>query len=196
MSQASPLTPLQAYAPDFAHRFGLIMAALAALVAARFPRHPRLAALAIPLWGRITRAARRFERLMARIAAGKPARPARPHRSGGGGPHRPDGIPRGRFWLLRALGYELAGLASQLEALLAEAAAKAALAEVPGVGRIVRPFVRMLAIGASQPRPARPAPEPKPKAKEPPEFIPPGKFLFRSHGYSWYELPTPPLQPG
>jgi len=192
MSQASPLTPLQAYAPDFARRFGLIMAALADLIAARFPRHPRLAALAIPLWGRITRAARRFERLMARIAAGKPARPARPHRSGGGGPHRPDGIPRGRFWLLRALGYELAGLASQLEALLAEAAAKAALAEVPAVGRIVRPFVHMLAIGARQ-RPARQ--RPVPAAASDREFIPPGKFLFSSHGHTWYEVTIPPRRP-
>ncbi len=187
MSSSSTLTPLQAYAPDFARRFGLIMAALADLIARRFPRDPRLAALVIPLWGRITRAARRFERLMARIASGKPARPGRPHRSGGGGPHRPDGIPRGRFWLLRALGYELAGLASQLEALLAEAAAKAALAEVPAVGRIVRPFVHMLAIGARQ--------RPVPAAASDREFIPPGKFLFSSHGHTWYEVTIPPRRP-
>ena len=94
------------------------------------------------------------------------------------------------------LGYEAAGLASQLEALLAEAAAVELLAAVPAVGRITRPMKRLLAIGARQPRPARPKPAPKAKAKEPPEFIPPGKFLFRSHGYSWYELPTPPLRPG
>ena len=190
MSQASPLTPLQAYAPDFARRFGMIMTALAALVARRLPRDPRLAALVIPLWNRINRAARRFERLMARVASGKPARPSRPHRSGGGGPHRPDGIPRGRFWLLRALGYELAGLASQLEALLAEAAAKAALAEVPAVGRIIRPFVHMLAIGATR-RPARPAPAPASDR----EFIPPGPVAFRSQGYTWYEVTVPPRRP-
>jgi hypothetical protein len=57
---------------------------------------------------------------------------------------------------------------------------------------------RLLAIGARQPRAARPAPKPKAKAKakakEPPEFIPPGRFLFHSHGYSWYEVPTPPFK--
>jgi len=195
------------------------MAALAALVASRFLRQARLAALAIPLWNRITRAARRLERLMARIAAGKLPQPGAPTSASPGAPTSaspraaaaaatPDApakaprrggphsnvLPRGVFWLLRVLGYEAAGLASQLEALLAEAAAVELLAAVPAVGRITRPMKRLLAIGARQPRPARPKPAPKAKAKEPPEFIPPGRFLFHSHGYSWYELPTPPFK--
>ena len=208
----SPLPPqVRAYAPDFARQFGLIMAALAALVASRFLRQARLVPLIIPLWNRITRAARRLERLMARVAAGKLPQPGAPTSASPraaaaaatpdapakaprrGGPHS-NVLPRGVFWLLRVLGYEAAGLASQLEALLAEAAAVELLAAVPAVGRITRPMKRLLAIGARQPRPARPKPAPKAKAKEPPEFIPPGRFLFHSHGYSWYEVPTPPFK--
>ena len=219
MEAAPLLTPVQAYAPDFARRFGLIMAALAALVASRFLRQARLVPLIIPLWNRITRAARRLERLMARIAAGKLPQPGAPTSASPGAPTSaspraaaaaatPDApakaprrggphsnvLPRGIFWLIGVLGYEAAGLASQLEALLAEAAAVELLAAVPAVGRITRPMKRLLAIGARQPRPARPKPAPKAKAKEPPEFIPPGRFLFHSHGYSWYEVPTPPFK--
>jgi hypothetical protein len=70
--QAAPLpTPLAAFAADFSRRFGLILAALAALVARRFLRQPRLVTLIVPLWNRLNRAARRCERLMARLAAGE-----------------------------------------------------------------------------------------------------------------------------
>jgi hypothetical protein len=182
----SPLpAPVQAFAPDFARRFGLIMAALAAIVARRFLREPRFAALIVPLWTRLTRAARRFERLMARLAAGRPARPRRP---GHGGPHTSAALPTGRFWLIRALGHEAAACASQLEALLAEPAAAELLALAPAAGRILRPIARMLAIGAVMPRrrPARAAPAPSPL----------GKVAFRSHGYTWYEVPTPALNSG
>jgi len=161
------------------------MTALAALIARRFPREPRLLALLVPLWNRINRAARRFERLMARLASGKPARPRRPGRRGG--PHS-SLLPRGRFWLIGVLGYEAAGLASQLQALLAEPAAAALLAEVPAAGRILRPIARMLAIGAT----SRPAPAAKPPKEE--EFFPPGPLAFRSLGYTFYEVPTPPLK--
>ena len=183
-----PLTPVQAYAPDFARRFCMIMTALAALIARRLLRDPRLIALIVPLCNRINRAARRFERLVARLTAGKPSKPRRPgHR---GGPHS-SLFPRGRFWLIGVLGYEGAGYASQLAALLAEPGAAALLAEVPAAGRILRPIARMLAIGATQ-RPVRPKPAAKPSL----EFIPPGPLAFRSHGYTWYEVPTPPLKPG
>jgi len=126
---------------------------------------------------------------MARLASGKPARPRRPGRPSG--PHS-SLLPRGRFWLIGVLGYEAAGLASQLQALLAEPAAAALLAEVPAAGRILRPIARMLAIGATS-RPARPKPAAKPPEEE---FFPPGPLAFRSNGYTFYEVPTPPLKPG
>jgi hypothetical protein len=171
----------------------MIMTALAALIARRLLRHPRYAALIVPLWNRINRAARRFARLMARVAAGKPSQP---HRSGRPGcPHRgADRLPTGRAWLVIALGHEAAGYASQLAALLAEPGAAELLAQAPTAGRILRPISRMLGIGAYAPRP-RPV-RAAPLAKPPHEFVPPGKVAFRSQGYTWYEVPTPPLNPG
>jgi hypothetical protein len=179
------LSPVQASAPDFCRRFGLILTTLMAVIARRFPREPRLAPLAIPLWTRLTRAIRRFERLMARFVQGTPAKP---HRSGPSGPHRATPVlPRGRAWLVLALAHEGAACATQLEALLADPAAVALLAAVPAAQRILHPLMRLLGIGPFAPR-RRPAPPPS----EPPTF---GKLAFRSHGYSWYEVPTPPGNP-
>jgi hypothetical protein len=183
MRVAPHTTPVQAFAPDFAHRLGIILAALAALIARRFLREPRLAALIVPLWSRLQRAARRFERLMARLAAGKLRKP---HRSGPSGPHA-TALPAGRGWLIRALGPEAAPYATQLETLLAEPAAAGLLAAVPAARRIVHPIARLLAIGAFAPR-RRPAPVPAVAS-------PFGEVAYRSQGYTWYEVPTPPANP-
>jgi hypothetical protein len=180
--------PVQAFAPDFARRFGLILATLTALIARRFLRQPRFAALIVPLWTRLNRAARRFERLMAHLAAG---RLPKPRQSGHGGSHRSaNTIPTGRGWLVAALGPEAAACATQLQALLAEPGAAELLALAPSVQRILRPLARMLAIGAFAPRP-RPA-RAAPVAASPLAFLPPGEVAFRSQGYTWYEVPTPP----
>ena len=179
-------TPVQAFAPDFSRRLRLILTTLAALIARRFLREPRLAALIVPLWSRLQRAARRFERLMGNLAAG---RLPKPRKSGPGGPHRSvAAFPTGRGWLVAALGPEAAACAMQLQTRLAEPAAAGLLAEVPAARRIVRPLARLLAIGAFAPRqrPARAAPEP-------PEPL--GEVAFRSHGYTWYVVPTPPASP-
>ena len=187
MQPIPPPLPVQAYAADFARRFVIIMTALAALIARRLPREPRLLAHLVPLWNRINRAARRFERLMARLAAGDVGKPRlRPGRPGGAHRNR---LPGGRAWLVVALGYEAAGLASQLAALLAEPGAADLLARAPTAGRILNPISRMLGVGAYALRP-RPAPAPKPSL----EFFPPGPLAFRSLGYTFYEVPTPPLK--
>ena len=184
--QSVPLpAPVQAFAPDFARRLGLILATLAALIARRFLREPKFSALIVPLWTRLNHAARRFERLMARLAAGTPAKPHRPGRTGGS--HRSATVlPTGRGWLVAALGSEAAACATQLQALLAEPAAAELLALAPTARRIIRPLTRLLAIGAFAPRP-RPAPSPEPP--------PLRKVAFRSHGYTWYVVPTPPANP-
>jgi len=182
--------PVQAFAPDFARRFSAIMAALAALVARRFLREPRLALLIVPLWNRLNRTTRRFERLMAHLAAGTLPKPRAPGRSGGrrSAPH-PSAIvlPTGRAWLIRDLGSEAAGYASQLQALLAEAAAAAILALVPAAKRLLKPVERLLGIGAFalRPRPASPTH---------PASEPLGEVAFRSQGYTWYVVPTPPAK--
>jgi hypothetical protein len=178
--------PVQAFAPDFSRRVRLILTTLAALIARRFLREPRLAALIVPLWSRLQRAARRFERLMLGLAAG---RLPKPRRSGPTGPHRSAGaLPTGRGWLVRALGPEAAACATQLETLLAEPAAAELLALAPTARRILRPIARMLAIGAFAPR-RRPA------RATPPAPPPLGEVAFRSHGYTWYVVPTPPALP-
>jgi hypothetical protein len=71
-----------------------------------------------------------------------------------------------------------------LQALLAEPAAAELLAQAPSAGRILRPITRLLAIGAFAPRP-RPA-------RAAPMAAPLGKVAFRSQGYTWYVVPTPP----
>jgi hypothetical protein len=183
--------PVSAFTPDFAHRLRLILTTLAALIARRFLREPRLVALIVPLWSRLNRAARRFERLMGSLAAG---RLPKPRKSGPGGPHRSVvAFPTGRGWLVRALGPEAAACATQLEALLAEPAAAELLVVAPTARRILRPIARMLAIGAFAPRrrPARAAPA----ATSPQEFSPLGEVAFRSQGYTWYEVPTPTANP-
>jgi hypothetical protein len=146
--------PVSAYAPEFARRLGIIFRMLAAIVARRLAREPRFIALVVPLWRRINRATRRFERLMAGLAAGRLPKPSR---SGHGGPRQPNPLPRGRGWLVRVLGHEAAGCASQLQALLAEPEAAGLLALVPAAARIIRPVGRMLDLGARN-RPLRAIP--------------------------------------
>lgn len=143
--------PLRAYALDFARRFGAILAGLAALVARRLLRAPRFAALVVPLWTRLTRTARRCERLLAALAAGRRPRSRRPECDGPGkrsaalrGTAAP--LPAGRLWLIRVLGPEAAVYASQLEALLAEPPAAALLARAPAVQRLLRPIGRLLGL--------------------------------------------------
>ncbi len=143
-SRAAPLpAPVQAFAPEFAARFGRILAGLARLVAAGFLRNPRLVLLIIPLWTRLNRAARRCERLMAHLAAGHLPKP---HRSGPSGPP-PSGpaLPTSRGWLVRELGSEAACHASQMQALLAVPAVIDLLSVAPTARRIVNPIPRPLA---------------------------------------------------
>jgi hypothetical protein len=159
-------------APDLARRVGIILASLVALIARRFLKEPRLAIFTLRLANRINRSARRFQRLMARLAAGKlpplrttrkPGNPSpatdavpdesRPAPPGEGLPPRPR-LPSGRAWLLRALGHEVAAYASQLEYVLAEPAVADLLAQVPAAARILHPIRWIL--GFISPAPRRP----------------------------------------
>jgi hypothetical protein len=150
-------TPVHASAADLACRFGLIVAGLAALVAHRFLRDPRLSSLIVPLWTRLTRTARRFERLMARLAANRlpKPRPPRPHRPPSKAAGTPQ-LPSGHGWLIRALPNEAAAYASQLEFLLAEPGVADLLAACPTAGRLLRPLGRMLGLTALAPKRNRP----------------------------------------
>ena len=199
MPLAPPPLPIQAYAPEFARRFRLIMSALLAVIGRRLGRDPRFATIIWPLWNRCNRTANRFQRLMAHLAAGtlpKPRTPREPREPGAptrsGGPHRPaDRLPRGNGWLVRVLGYEAAGLASQLSALLSEPGVAELLALAPTAGRSLNPVKRLLGVGEYVIR--QPRPKPKAAPKEALRFEPPGPLAFRSEGRTWYDVVPLPL---
>jgi len=151
----SPLPSPEIAAPELARRFGLIMAGLAGLIAARMLRMPRYAGLIVTLWHRLQRAARRFERVATRpvvVAGEKPPLAVRAARARTAEVVR---LPQGHGWLVRVLGWEAAAYMCQLEALLATPGMDA-LAARPGVGRILRPVCRMLGVGARVVRKAKP----------------------------------------
>lgn len=144
MNTPTPPFNLPATTPELALRLSLILAGLVALVARRFLRMPRLVGLTIALCSRLGRAAWRFARMMTRktavraprVRAGLVARVRA----------RAVGLPSGRGWLVRELGWEAAGYGSQLQALLDDPAMQAVLVAMPGAGRIFRPLCRMLGV--------------------------------------------------
>ena len=153
-------------APEVVRRLAMILAGIAAVVAQRFLRQPRLVGLTVPLWGWLRRSAQRFEAAVARprvvravVTGSVTEAPEAPEV-----PEVPEVLPRtvrvaparvrlpaGKAWLVRALGWEVAGYGSQLAALLGEAEMQKLLAEVPSVGRILRPLCRMLGVEALEP---------------------------------------------
>jgi hypothetical protein len=185
-------SPTLSRAPDFAARLGVILAGLAALIARRFLRDPFHAALIVPLWKHLTRAARRLDRAFARLAAGlSRPRVARPH---AGGAHVKPVFPTRRGWLTAALGSEAAAYASQIEFLLAEPAAAEALAGSLAARRILAPIRHMLGFAPPKPRRprvrVRPVPPPAPAAA--PRPTPPAWLLERppgSTGRPWWMPP-------
>lgn len=133
---------LETAAPALVRRLSVILAGLAALVAARFLRNPRLVGLIGPLWRRLSRIAGRVSRAMSR-----PQVRVRASQAGMRGVV-PSAVrlPQGRLWLVRELGWEAAGFGCQLAALLAEPESQAVLGAMPGLGRILRPVCRMLGV--------------------------------------------------
>ena len=208
-AQPLPAIPTRNLAPTAGGTgFGVILRTLAALIARRF-LHDRLhAALIIPLWQHLTRAALRLDRLLVRLAAG-PLPPPRPRANNRSGPkHRP-AFPIKSAWLIRALGAEGALYAAQLEALLADPEAADLLA-CTAARRTLAPIRRMLGLPPAQPsRPVTPAcvtpasalpPSPAPPRKTPPRQDPtphhptPGPLPTGSCRAWW--LPPPSLHSG
>ena len=151
-----------AVAPEVVCRLALILAGLAAVVARRFLREPKLVGLIIPLWSWLSRSARRFERAVTRPVVRVPA-VVRVRRVAARAVAVPSGIatplvrlPSRKAWLVRALGWEAAAYGSQLSHLLGEPEMQAVLASVPAVGRILRPLCRMLGATGLEGTPAAP----------------------------------------
>ena len=146
--QPPPLTnDTPTTALEMARRLALILAAIGAVVARRFLRDPQFHGLIVPLWTWLGRSGRRFERAVMRpVEVGPPVAPLARVRAASAARARGVRLPSRRAWLLRALGWEVAGYGCQLEALLAEPGMQAVLANVPAVGRILRPLCRMLGL--------------------------------------------------
>lgn len=146
-------------APELARRFALIMAGLGALIARRFLKMPHLSQFTVQLWNYLNRATRRFYRALTRKTKIRATR-ARGERAETERV-RPQAWPSGRGWIVRELGWEAAAYMSALEVLLGEVAARAALMDAPGAGRVLRPICRMLGVAAAvTPVVARATPEP------------------------------------
>jgi hypothetical protein len=164
MSLTPPSPDLRAAAPDYARRFADILTYLRAAIAHGLLRHPLLIPIITPLCSRLARAARRFDRLMAHIAAGRLPQPRPGSHSGPTRPKLP--IPTNHGWLLRALRHHVAVYGSQLQELLTRPGMAELLATSPAARRIFRPLMHMLGFPdpAPRPRPARKPRAPRPRA--------------------------------
>ena len=138
----------------FIQRLTTILAALAALVAARLLHHPTLARQIIPLWTYITHLPHRIERTLTHPPRPRPARPPREDPDPADSEPAPPSdqpaprprwhLPTSKIWLIRVLGSEAACYASQLRCLLAEPGAQAILAACPVAQRRLLPLVHIL----------------------------------------------------
>ncbi len=155
----SPFTPLVL-------RLAQILGGLRTAVAAcggrrmlgwdRRPDDPRIVPLIVPIWGRIGRLMARFDRLVARLAAGW-----QPHRAIPAAPGtaatpaqrvRVAGakLPRGFGWLVQYT-HGASAAESQLAALLADPGIADLIATAPSVGRVLRPLCWMLGVRLGPP---------------------------------------------
>jgi hypothetical protein len=159
---------------DVVRRFGISIAGLLKFVFHAFFCHPNPPISGQDLYNYLSRTSRRFERLLARLAAGVQPR-RRTHETPPSAEPKPRANPRLRLprrnaWLRTALGYYVSGYGSQIAFLLDEPETAALIAGSPQAHRLLRPFFRMFGIAPAcipplpkRPRKPRPKPEPKPR---------------------------------
>jgi hypothetical protein len=150
--QPAALTPeLRSAAPAFAARLSDIFMGLAALIARAFLRNPTRVGLILTLWNRLTRAGRRCDRLMARVAQGteQPRSLSRPgrQRATATAPSCPQvQLPTTHAWLLKDLKHEAALYTQRLETILSDPDFAAIIAHCPQALRLLRPLGHMLGV--------------------------------------------------
>ncbi|KDM65913.1 hypothetical protein [Acidiphilium sp. JA12-A1] len=184
MDAAAPHPDAAALYPDgaaLAARLEAIVAALCDVLAAKGLARGLTGALIVLVWTRLRRLAARFATLLIRPSAPPRCRNFAPRRPAPDTkrPATPRPLPRGRFWLRRALP-ELAGVTAQLAHLLAEPEMAALLEARPATGRALRPLCHLLGLrpppSLRLPRPAPPLRPPRPVAvrpqPDPPEAAP------------------------
>ena len=119
-------------------------------------------ALTVLLCGRLMGAGIRMERLAGRFVAGTLRRfsggagsRGRGVAAGSGRSRRGGVFPGGFAWLVRLMGWRVAGYGLQLRAILVAPEMVALLAAAPQAGRILRPMCRMLGVETALLRPGR-----------------------------------------
>ena len=157
-----------------ATRFRVIMDGLRAAIGAHLARDRSREAAFTLVWSYLGRLTRRFERLFDNWQSGTLPRP-RPSRAGvqRKPADRKPRLPRGRTWVVAAIGYQAAGHAGQLQHLLADPDIEKFLRDVPQAGRLLRPLCAMLGITASPDVPAVLALPPPPRFRPAPPSPPP-----------------------
>ena len=178
--------------PNLSEHMGLILESVRRAAAARAAKRPWLVATVLLLWPYLHRLGARFDRLLARHAAGRLAPPrSRPLSAQGALPRtasppaaspraasppaaspRAPRLPGGFAWVLRLVP-GAGSFGSQLRHLLNRPEMAALLAEAPQAGRLLRPLCRMLGVGPDPdvpaalfpPRVARPRSQPAPPAQ-------------------------------
>ena len=132
---------------DLTRRLVSIVEALRRLVAAEASRRWMFAPVALILWPYLHRVCLRFERIIARLRAGRRGvRTRNAPRTGQTCLKQHARLPRGFGWVLTWLGPEAACIGSQLRQLLAEPDMAALLDTQPQAAKSLRPLCRMLAI--------------------------------------------------
>ena len=144
--RSMPWTPPPA-PTSLSNHLAIIVGAMRGALAARCAKDRAAAPLILLAWTRLGRLAVRFERLMAKVRAGRlPAAPvvrrrvaAVPRGFRPPGLPQPLQLPRGFGWLLRLV-RETAAYSGQVETLLADPEMAALLATSPQARRILRPL--------------------------------------------------------
>ncbi len=192
-TQPSPFTPLLL---RLAQLFGGLRTAVAACGGRRMlgwdrrPDDPRIVPLIIPICAHFSRLMARFERLVARLAAGwRPSQTARAPRPAGSprAPRPPSPLPR-RFGWLVVFTHGATAYAGHLQVLLAEPGIADLLAAAPSAGRLLRPLCRMLGIRPGPPL-AEAAPPPANPARP---RSPDGRFRSPAPHWPPPHWPPPP----
>ena len=194
MNRAAPASETPHPAQAFAARIDGVLDRLLLLIAARFRI---LGPVTVPLWNRVSRARQRLARLLANLAAGRLPLPraasgTRASKATPRTPRIPLGIPRGRAWLVNAIGWEAAGFREQLASVLRDPAVPATLAASPGAARTIRGLCHLL--GVTLPEPLRPAPARK-AAPAPPTLPSMPAPPVQLRGRQQHTAPPPAIRP-
>jgi hypothetical protein len=159
---------------DVVRRFALSIAGLLSLIRQVFPRVPNPPVSSLEILNYISRTRRRFERLLARLAAGIAPRARAPRPDDAAEP-KPRAtprfrLPRRRLWLRAILGHNAGNFAGQVAYLLDQPETAALIAASPQAQRLLRPFFHILGTPPAcipplpkRPRKPRPKPAPKPR---------------------------------